>query len=188
MLLYIPIWFYSNLFPDSLYTDPKELYIPIWFYSNTLNSFVSLASLNFTFQSGSIQIDFRCVLWHSWRNFTFQSGSIQMILIIFIYSEVNIFTFQSGSIQIYQPEASVEPYYAALHSNLVLFKWWVLQQWKLYNFNFTFQSGSIQMVYFKTWRLGNLHFTFQSGSIQIETGDQTKAFFIALHSNLVLFK
>ena len=120
--LYIPIWFYSNLFPDSLYTDPKELYIPIWFYSNTLNSFVSLASLNFTFQSGSIQIDFRCVLWHSWRNFTFQSGSIQMILIIFIYSEVNIFTFQSGSIQMNYTDL-IRFINITLHSNLVLFKW-----------------------------------------------------------------
>ena len=33
-LLYIPIWFYSNIFQLTPYFEFNSLYIPIWFYSN----------------------------------------------------------------------------------------------------------------------------------------------------------
>ena len=42
MLLYIPIWFYSNLRGTHLRIARKTLYIPIWFYSNVPASILSL--------------------------------------------------------------------------------------------------------------------------------------------------
>ena len=54
---------------------------------------------------------------------------------------------------------------------------------------FTFQSGSIQMICPKLSCIDLSHFTFQSGSIQIlKVLGLLPFFLVALHSNLVLFK
>ena len=76
------------------------LYIPIWFYSNGVSNSDSLTKANFTFQSGSIQIKRALSIRTANRlyipiwlysndepihnptaptGFTFQSGSIQII-------------------------------------------------------------------------------------------------------------
>ena len=54
------------------------LYIPIWFYSNLKKHLINSDYIAFTFQSGSIQINvnFRTAL--NTYFFTFQSGSIQI--------------------------------------------------------------------------------------------------------------
>ena len=54
------------------------LYIPIWFYSNFLASKNDESFSRFTFQSGSIQIRQSSVAVFFVCNFTFQSGSIQI--------------------------------------------------------------------------------------------------------------
>ena len=101
IILYIPIWFYSNLnlscnkkapliftfqsgsiqirYSFSTSFASFSLYIPIWFYSNCMRSTARYKVINFTFQSGSIQM---------------QKPTEHFILSLF-------FTFQSGSIQIY---------------------------------------------------------------------------------------
>ena len=123
-----------------------QLYIPIWFYSNGSPKLYCFPNLkNFTFQSGSIQIQmpanrviFNNVLYipiwfysnfvslvacFAFYVFTFQSGSIQMPTSTSYVLSTKYFTFQSGSIQI--PCSSIS-------TALSVF--------------FTFQSGSIQMT------------------------------------------
>ena len=55
--LYIPIWFYSNIYGTYNTTNHEYLYIPIWFYSNKqyLSDIFPVGTI-FTFQSGSILI------------------------------------------------------------------------------------------------------------------------------------
>ena len=52
------------------------LYIPIWFYSNKDFAHFMYTFLNFTFQSGSILINAPADARPLWFFFTFQSGSI----------------------------------------------------------------------------------------------------------------
>ena len=54
------------------------LYIPIWFYSNKKDKLLGIMHAHFTFQSGSIQIDFISGISILKVYFTFQSGSIQI--------------------------------------------------------------------------------------------------------------
>ena len=97
-----------------------------------------------------------------------------------------------------------------LHSNLVLFKLWVLFLCPHSIRSFTFQSGSIQIIAislytysFKafTFQSGSIQimlavsrpsmysiFTFQSGSIQMQNYPYNYSCNDSLHSNLVLFK
>ena len=124
---------------------------------------------------------------HEYSNFTFQSGSIQMNYWHFGFKWKCNFTFQSGSIQMqnYPYNYSCND---SLHSNLVLFKSEPAYTLKLFITVFTFQSGSIQM-----WTNGRecalfVNFTFQSGSIQIYLSCYRIAYIPTLHSNLVLFK
>ena len=77
-LLYIPIWFYSNVSYNNDCDGCGILYIPIWFYSNIYKHECSRYILIFTFQSGSIQIARGVIFVLIFKNFTFQSGSIQM--------------------------------------------------------------------------------------------------------------
>ena len=58
---------------------------------------------NFTFQSGSIQINTSNDNKLNVNGFTFQSGSIQMIYAASGTYVCSVFTFQSGSIQILRP-------------------------------------------------------------------------------------
>ena len=80
LLIYIPIWFYSNLTSlgnvlSNIFTFTfqsgsilmilncsvlylsRNIYIPIWFYSNVKEMEERGAKLKFTFQSGSILIN-----------------------------------------------------------------------------------------------------------------------------------
>ena len=76
------------------------LYIPIWFYSNKYPQTILSTTGTFTFQSGSIQIFLASKNDESFSRFTFQSGSIQMLSTNLICKPLIFFTFQSGSIQI----------------------------------------------------------------------------------------
>ena len=107
-ILYIPIWFYSNWKIIQKLQHRECLYIPIWFYSNVDGSVCSPNFINFTFQSGSIQITQLQKKYNELLTFTFQSGSIQMTL--------NGTKVQSIT---------------TLHSNLVLFKSLLLNQNRL---------------------------------------------------------
>ena len=79
-ILYIPIWFYSNFLFSLTLCNCVVLYIPIWFYSNWIQRDYGKGLKTFTFQSGSIQIDYTYIWSLAWYDFTFQSGSIQMRL------------------------------------------------------------------------------------------------------------
>ena len=122
-VLYIPIWFYSNPIKPDMMGSCYLLYIPIWFYSNYLEPCCRFSRSVFTFQSGSIQM-LRLYHWDSTNHLLY--------IPIWFYSNKGlktknianlIFTFQSGSIQIVFKEGT-EKNRVALHSNLVLFKWW----------------------------------------------------------------
>ena len=54
--LYIPIWLYSNPILENWGANSYSLYIPIWLYSNKAIFNKGVNILNFTFQSGYIQI------------------------------------------------------------------------------------------------------------------------------------
>ena len=99
-IIYIPIWFYSNLPPLPRYRRYSPIYIPIWFYSNyrhlrtnlllnDLHSNMVLFKLALI-RSRSYKVHYlhsNMVLFKSRANlsmlktelqFTFQYGSIQM--------------------------------------------------------------------------------------------------------------
>ena len=99
-------------------------------------------------------------------NFTFQSGSIQIIIVYVSRSCLCNFTFQSGSIQM-ETRLTIVLSIVTLHSNLVLFKWVRRLQIRFICATFTFQSGSIQIGADNSQRAYIEHFTFQSGSIQM---------------------
>ena len=98
------------------------LYIPIWFYSNGVSNSDSLTKANFTFQSGSIQIEH--IFEHNLSTMTLHSN---LVLFKFVTDAMKSSDLQS------------------LHSNLVLFKLKELYQSELQTV-FTFQSGYIQMM------------------------------------------
>ena len=99
---------------------------------------------NFTFQSGSIQINCKHTAFNINLYFTFQSGSIQILSWPHFFCCASSFTFQSGSIQI--------PFKRQLSDFLKAF---------------TFQSGSIQIFVTSPFSSMDTVFTFQSGSIQM---------------------
>ena len=76
------------------------------------------------------------------------------------------FTFQYGSIQILFSSTFLERR-KYLHSNMVLFKFAVVENFKTNVLNFTFQYGSIQIMLINQKADVIFYFTFQYGSIQI---------------------
>ena len=144
------------------------LYIPIWFYSNLFLIKSATTSIIFTFQSGSIQIipfftiksniltlHSNLVLFKCMMPFCFD---IKESLYIPIWFYSNLIQVQILAMAI-----------SALHSNLVLFKLRHRTEKSTQLTSFTFQSGSIQMIMRENRLQLLLLFTFQSGSIQILT-------------------
>ena len=78
MVLYIPIWLYSN--SDTAFQGIFEsiLYIPIWLYSNQNQTPNGNCPYTFTFQSGYIQMGAVEPVDRFKPSFTFQSGYIQI--------------------------------------------------------------------------------------------------------------
>ena len=119
--LYIPIWFYSNNLKNTDFSCANALYIPIWFYSNPKPR-CKFRILIFLY----IPIWFYSNMTRSFfdmekEGFTFQSGSIQILLVSILSMTLPSFTFQSGSIQILNTIFDWSRF-VPLHSNLVLFK------------------------------------------------------------------
>ena len=165
VILYIPIWFYSN--QDSIETlSGRGLYIPIWFYSNrNAQGHTCKCNAYFTFQSGSIQIFFHIIL---------SANPLSLYIPIWFYSNAEMKNYEAITV-------------AALHSNLVLFKFyscsWVSILAILYIPIWFYSNATI----FFTWYTKS-YFTFQSGSIQIYDLILQCKDLLSLHSNLVLFK
>ena len=165
--LYIPIWLYSNTWLRERNWKAWLLYIPIWLYSNSLKNYQDTFRIIFTFQSGYIQIRIDRII--GLTGTLLHSNLVIFKSVCFPHS----FTLQS-----------------ILHSNLVIFKlrlqlnW--LRRWSFYipiwlysnlrrksllqvSFNFTCQSGYIQMYHVPPFRCHIISFTFQSGYIQIKS-------------------
>ena len=86
--------------PTSIFRENNFiLYIPIWFYSNVASKSLKKSVSLFTFQSGSIQIEAFITPTSVIFDFTFQSGSIQILQASQLRTHQKDFTFQSGSIQ-----------------------------------------------------------------------------------------
>jgi len=98
--IYIPIWFYSNIYPltvfrahsnlhsnmvllkfypDRCITPVNFIYIPIWFYSNLNSVNLMFLYFSFTFQYGSTQMSTQTDALHPSILFTFQYGSTQIL-------------------------------------------------------------------------------------------------------------
>ena len=56
VVIYIPLWFYSNESPLRIFHKEIFIYIPLWFYSNICLVLSFPASRRFTFHYGSILI------------------------------------------------------------------------------------------------------------------------------------
>ena len=144
-LLYIPIWFYSNGSQASELSLLEKLYIPIWFYSNCIPRSPFTPFINFTFQSGSIQINIRFAQLGNFTFFTFQSGSIQIKLRLsrnikkgYLYIPI---WFYSNIDRTFISEVGTDLYIPIwFYSNKGAFCY-VNEK-----INFTFQSGSIQIT------------------------------------------
>ena len=80
-----------------------------------------ILKINFTFQSGYIQMIDPSQVTVNDIVFTFQSGYIQMHMQKFVSNQVINFTFQSGYIQMRMKKTSIQ-ILRSLHSNLVIFK------------------------------------------------------------------
>ena len=124
VILYIPIWFYSNVAHDRSICTLNSLYIPIWFYSNGGYGYViEFIKKDFTFQSGSIQI---------WPSLKFSEKSIILYIPIWFYSN------RCGQLRV-------------IIRKLLYIPIWFYSNGGGYNYRgryflFTFQSGSIQIV------------------------------------------
>ena len=142
------------------------LYIPIWFYSNISNLAPFIPNFHLYIPIWFYSNDKFEIIKAIFNNFTFQSGSIQI---------GNSSELSSGKLPLYIPiwfySNTTVPMPAVAP---VIF--------------FTFQSGSIQMVFFKNSKRICHTFTFQSGSIQMEQWQEQRLAVQSLHSNLVLFK
>ena len=123
----------------------KRLYIPIWFYSNLPFNLAKLTK-EFTLHSN-------LVLFKYEQPFGYNDGVFGLYIPIWFYSNLSV----AGTLSVTED---------ALHSNLVLFKF-VRDTKKKKSQAFTFQSGSIQILYVQYDRDYRDTFTFQSGSIQI---------------------
>ena len=145
MILYIPIWLYSNFYIASLQRNNFSLYIPIWLYSN--EELVKLQDQYNILTLHSNLVIFKSILAYSREIFL---DTLHSNLVIFkwksavdILSSALAFTFQSGYIQIYPfifYSLMIELYIpiwlysnqcgkvlyllrlSTLHSNLVIFK------------------------------------------------------------------
>ena len=142
------------------------LYIPIWFYSNLITLATPDHGLHFTFQSGSIQIQWvavcRCPLCTLHSNLVLFKYGLTALLDPMYHLYIPIWFYSNPTIRICSPI-----FQKTLHSNLVLFKFYFPKQLLSQVNLFTFQSGSIQMDYHIRDRRLCYFFTFQSGSIQI---------------------
>ena len=54
IIIYIPLWFYSNATLSGCMFCACTIYIPLWFYSNTIAREYSALTAEFTFHYGSI--------------------------------------------------------------------------------------------------------------------------------------
>ena len=135
------------------------IYIPIWWYSNYPLFCKSHQEMQFTFQSGDIQIrnPRKQLLWTAYIYIPIWWYS--NLITHLITSVFFLFTFQSGDIQINLYVTGLTVALVDLHSNLVIFKLeWIGRQIKM-TITFTFQSGDIQMGRRKKYTslLPNLH-------------------------------
>ena len=164
------------------------LYIPIWFYSNLFLIKSATTSIIFTFQSGSIQIipfftiksniltlHSNLVLFKCMMPFCFD---IKESLYIPIWFYSNLIQVQILAMAI-----------SALHSNLVLFKLRHRTEKSTQLTSFTFQSGSIQIVWYNcTYMISKLLYIpiwlYSNLGSAPSVSDAHKS----LHSNLVIFK
>ena len=142
------------------------LYIPIWFYSNGVSVSDSQGSTN-ALHSNLVLFKFLCPL-----TVLVSFISLHSNLVLFKYCQANL----TGS-----PTST-------LHSNLVLFKWY-----RGVNANFVEFTLHSNLVLFKSLLdrikyIASKNFTFQSGSIQIIPTYSSVRASVPLHSNLVLFK
>ena len=123
LILYIPIWFYSNKSRDRRSWLNIKLYIPIWFYSNSIVRWNSITIVTFTFQSGSIQILPLLVFTVSTSTlyipiWFYSNGVSQSTVHAYLVLYIPIW-FYSNTVK----RGKQKPPTWTLHSNLVLFKW-----------------------------------------------------------------
>ena len=104
------------------------------------------------------------VLFKYEQPFGYNDGVFGLYIPIWFYSNLSV----AGTLSVTED---------ALHSNLVLFKF-VRDTKKKKSQAFTFQSGSIQILYVQYDRDYRDTFTFQSGSIQIFTAQSFTASYI----------
>ena len=168
VILYIPIWFYSNVAHDRSICTLNSLYIPIWFYSNGFLFVPSFLSTNLYipiwFYSNGCSLFLFISICILYIPIWFYSNGGYGYVIEFIKKD---FTFQSGSIQIWPSlkfsEKSIILYIPIwFYSNrcgqlrviirkLLYIPIWFYSNGGGYNYRgryflFTFQSGSIQIV------------------------------------------
>ena len=55
-MIYIPLWFYSNIISIHIRNTVRNIYIPLWFYSNLNHKRQKSSCAVFTFHYGSILI------------------------------------------------------------------------------------------------------------------------------------
>ena len=145
LLIYIPLWSYSNGRFKNITTRNIFIYIPLWSYSNGISFLKKSGMPIFTFHYGPIQIKIgneKCVyavwiyipLWSysndmltyatdEYNEFTFHYGPIQISFIWYRYYITKIFTFHYGPIQIStrHKQTSISEIYIPLwsYSNLL---------------------------------------------------------------------
>ena len=122
-----------------------QLYIPIWLYSNSVSNDSHCVAFNFTFQSGYIQIMSGLILKTSYK--TLHSNLVIFKFLIFIINSL---------------------------ANILYIPIWLYSNFaglcrREQTYNFTFQSGYIQISLNISFRVVTKFFTFQSGYIQIPT-------------------
>ena len=123
-VIYIPIWWYSNMVENiNAISRQNNLHSNLVIFKCVYQNGVKKFEKSFTFQSGDIQMYILCVvLSTSWALFTFQSGDIQ---IDFINKTLLFCLLIYIPIWWYSNFHLVYPFYhrfAYLHSNLVIFK------------------------------------------------------------------
>ena len=166
VILYIPIWLYSNYNSTTLHMTVCSLYIPIWLYSNATSYFQTICNDN---PLHSNLVIFKSI-WDKigdnlGNDFTFQSGYIQMLNTFLKLALIINFTFQSGYIQMLTLRWLCGMI-KTLHSNLVIFKFELL---RIYQRRIT--------LYIPIWLYSN------------SVASLTHYMHLSpLHSNLVIFK
>ena len=143
--------------------------------------------LDFTFQSGYIQIIRFYVLTGARGCFTFQSGYIQILATKTNKIPFIIFTFQSGYIQISSDSAN---WYGSiiLYIPIWLYSNSVQQSLQVYFCQLYIPIWLYSNRFYQLCHLPIRIFTFQSGYIQMAKGICPCQPLRALHSNLVIFK